>query len=313
MLRHRLMEEVKSDDTPPPTDGGAVTETKPDDVATPPAVDKDEVDSSEDLSEFVNEDLGDEDVDVPQRPAPKPAEPKVETPPKTAAEEVKPSQPQQPVPTPTPEPETKPTETPPPAAAQPVPTPTEEERKATYEKDRAAAFAKLTERYAVPEDQVAPLVTEPERVIPAMLAKVHAEVMENVVAWVQQALPQMIEQTSTATTTRTQAVQKFYTEWPELNKPEHAPVVARVLAGYRQANPEAKPEDVIREGGVAALVALRLPIPERVLKQNNAAQPDAKLPSGFAPTPRVGVARPPAKPDTNVFSVIAEEDLQEGA
>lgn len=300
-----LNEEVK---TPAPSTAQppATPETSPASapvaaaVETPPASDKPS-EGSELFTELAN-DTGDDEGG--------------ETPPAKPAETVAPPAAAKPAETP-PAPSVEitsaaPVETPPPAAATPPaqpPAPTEEERRVQYDKDRAAAISRLTEQYAIKEEDAPALITEPEKVLPRLMAEMHARVMENVANYMQQALPHAVRRVSTAETAQQRAAKMFFDEWPELNKPEYGESVARVLAGYRQANPEAKPEDVIREGGVAALVALRIPIPERVMKRHNVDTPDATKPGVIPPAPG-GATRPPAKPSDNVFTVLAMEDVE---
>lgn len=235
---------------------------------------------------------------------------KVETPPPAPpAEVVKPAEP----------PATVAISPPPPAQVATTPevkappAPTDEERKAQYDKDRAAAVAQLIEQYAISEELTPRVITEPEKVLPQLLAQVHVKAVEHAIQYLTQNLPVMMQAYTTTETARKQAAEQFFTEWPELKDPKHGETVARVLSGYRQANPQAKPEEVIREGGVAALLALRLPIPERVLKQHNVNQPDATKPTGFTPVTTPGAARTvPTGGEKNLFAVIAQEDLQDG-
>ncbi len=222
-----------------------------------------------------------------------------------------------PTPTPAPPVATAPAPSPAPATAPaptptPTPGPTDEERKAAYEKERTAAIAKITERYStLSEEDVRQLTVEPEKVLPKLLARVYADAMDNMTSWVHSNLPNMLEGYQANVKAAEAHGNAFFSEWPELNKPELLPAVARILKGYRSANPEAKPEDVVREGGIAALVALKLPIPDRVMTKHNVTTPDATRPAAFPPVAGPGASTPPPKPSDNVFTVIAQEDLAE--
>lgn len=205
-----------------------------------------------------------------------------------------------------------------PEAVQPAPQPqpaapqeTPDQLAAKRAEHRAQAVAKIQESYALNEEDAAKLVVEPEKIIPRLLANAHAQILDNVWAMMQNALPTMIQHTQRQTEQSAKSVGQFFDAWPELNNPQYKPTIARVLQGYRASNPQATTEDVIREGGVMALVALRLPLPARVT--NNAHMPDAARPGAFPAVHGSAVARPPAKPSDNVFTVIAEEDLVERA
>lgn len=208
--------------------------------------------------------------------------------------------------------------TPPPAAVAPVATPTpptpmtEEELKAKFEKDRAAVMAKLIERYAVPEDLTPILIAEPEKALPRLLAQLHMTVAEETVRNLRAMLPQAVRHVNTVESAQTAAANQFFEEWPELKDERYGPTVARVLAGYRQANPQASREEVIREGGVASMIALRLPLPERVMTRDTAHKPEPAKSATFTPAPAGAVRGAPSKGPDNVFAILAQEDLESG-
>lgn len=174
-------------------------------------------------------------------------------------------------------------------------------------------MTELEKLYTVDEADIPQLVADPEKVLPKMLAKAHMAVMDQVADYVAKVFPQMLENVQQTQTRIASTVESFYKEWPELNKPEYAETVSRTLSAYRQANRDAKAEDVIREGGLAALIGLRLPIPDRILKLHNAGEPPAKPNGGFTPVAPGSAPRgAPAAPSTNVFTLLAQEDLAEG-
>jgi hypothetical protein len=171
----------------------------------------------------------------------------------------------------------------------------------------------LTKQYEIPEADQAALVTEPEKVLPRVLAEVHAKAVEHTLRVVQANLPQWLAGMNQQASAQKAATETFFKEWPELNKPEFLPVVARTLSAYRVANPNAKPEEMIREGGVQALVALRQPLPDRVMVRNNAHTVDATKPGATVVSAPASSGPPPApaQKSDNTFTVIAEDDLQE--
>lgn len=293
--------------TPTPT----APESPPPAAETPsvPAAEE-KLDGGSELFSDLAADTSDEEPAGEVKPPETP--PQSTTPPPAA--EVKPEAAKPPVETPPAPVETPPASAVPPQATPtpetpPTPVPTEEERKAQYAKDRAAAIARLTESYTIPEDLAPVLISEPEKALPQLMAQMHARVMENVVQFMHQQLPYFVRNVSTMETANARAAQAFFNEWPELKDEKFHQTVARVLAGYRQVNPNAKMEEVIREGGVAALVALRLPIPERVLQRHNVEKPDATKPASFTPAPP-GATRPPTPKSDNIFTVLAEAEVE---
>lgn len=266
----------------------------------PPASEPANEDVGSDLFSDLADDVGDEDVAAPAQP------------PAAKAEPVPPAPSTPPAPEPVvakPAAETPPKAETPPAAPVRL---TQEQVMEKYEKDRAAAIAKLIEEYRISEDQAPALMTEPEKVLPQLLANMHARVMDNMAQFLRQNLPAYMHHLTQTATAQRQAVDTFFQAWPELNKPEYHQQVARVLGAYRQANPDASVEDVIQAGGVSAMVALRLPLPERVLQRHNVDKPDAKPVGGGLPPATPGASRPAPSKSNNVFTVLAEEDLADG-
>lgn len=159
-----------------------------------------------------------------------------------------------------------------------------EKLQADYEKWRSDAEELLaTQHYNLSEEQAEQLASEPEKVIPRLAAKLHMEVMQNSVAIVMKVLPQLMQSATAAQTAEQQAVDKFYTQWPEL-KEYHSEVV-RFGRAYRQLNPKATLDQMIRDVGAQVVVANQLNVADRT---NGAAAP-------VAPSP-VTPAAPPPKP-----------------
>lgn len=300
-----------------------VESTTPAPVVETPAVETTNVgdDGSNVFVDTANEDLGMSNSDdegvlpvqtpkgvKPTEPAPTPAS--VAEPAPVAVAQSTPVA----TPTPTPTPATS-TPTPAPAATTPpaetVSTETNEQMQARIARERQQVMDNLTQQYAVPEESHAELLTEPEKVLPKLMAKMHMQVMDHLAQYVQAQLPRFLETHSRAKSAAQEASTAFFKEWPELNDPRYHQVVGRSLVAYRTANKDATPEQVIKEGGLQALIAARLPIPQRVLAQHNATAPNETTPTAFAPAVATSTSRPPAKPSTNVFTVLAEEALEE--
>lgn len=287
------------------------------DAPKPSGDEKVEPDLAKVFEDIAGEDLGtvgDEELPplTPKKPK-TPQAPKPEVTPETPPVAEKPKSEEVPPKTETPpKVEAKKEDTPPviPPKVEKPAAETSEELKNRLAKERSDAIAELTKHYEIPEADQAVLVTEPEKVLPRILAEHHAKVVEHAMRVVQSQLPQWLEAMQNQAATARSYSDKFFSEWPELNKPEYHGTVARVLQGYRAANPEAKPEDVIREGGVTAIVALRLPIPDRVARMHNADKPDETKPRTVQSSAMSSGTPPAPKPKSdNTFTVIAEEDL----
>lgn len=285
------------------------------------------------MDEINDSDLGNDDADDGQPPDGQVVKevPKGETPPATppAKAEVPPKSetpPETPPSTPKAEtpPETPKGETPPAAKAETPPAEPPAKSAEEVERERVAARQKveddLVKHYQIDEDTAAKLISEPETVLPRILAKVHMTAFADAMNTIQQRMPAFFEQYQQQGLRVQEGANQFFSEWPELKAAvdkdaKVGEVISRTMTAYRAANPKMSPQDIIREGGLAALVALKLPIPQRLLAAHNIdapATPPGK--SGYS-APGAGAPQPagvPQKSD-NVFTVIAEEDLTGGA
>lgn len=193
---------------------------------------------------------------------------------------------------PTPSPVTQPAQ---PAAPAPQPPP-----------DPAVARAQLLQElekaYVMDGEQAAEFEATPEKAWPKLAARLHANVFEQGQRAIAGALPQLVAQIVQDMENSRAVERKFYGEWPKLDKPEYKPHVDRIALIYRRANPTAPLDQMIKEVGAAASVALRV-LPDQP------AAPETPMPRPVQPPlPGVG-ATPPAKP--GLFESIAEEFIQE--
>jgi len=135
-----------------------------------------------------------------------------------------------------------------------------------------AYAAQLVNLYQFDEDTALRLQTEPEKVLPALAAKLHLDVMKTVMAQVQGILPQAMERTQQASRRETEAKDMFFGAWPELKGSEQQ--VMQIGAMFRQMNPDADPQTAVQRIGELAMVALgrqRTPAPQS--QQQNSGQP----------------------------------------
>jgi hypothetical protein len=118
---------------------------------------------------------------------------------------------------------------------------------------------KLASFYSFDEDAALRLQTEPEKVLPQLAARLHMDVMKNIMTQMQMAVPQMI-QGITANNAREQSAQNvFYTAWPELKGYDQQ--VLHVGRMFRQMNPNASPDEAVKRIGEIALATLGIQRP----------------------------------------------------
>ncbi len=188
-------------------------------------------------------------------------------------------------------------ETPTAPAVQPPPQPviTPEQLKAY----RTQFSEALEANYAFDEEQATALQVEPEKVLPKLAARLHMEVLDNVMQHVYSALPNVI-QSYTETSTREQKAQdEFFGAWPELKG--HDQQVLQMGQMYRQMNPAATPQEAIQRIGEMTMVALG--------KQRKAAvgeAPAPTVPPPYRPAAPGRVGSPP--PAKNKWESLMDDD-----
>lgn len=168
------------------------------------------------------------------------------------------------------------------------------QRQADYDKWLGEQQVALEGMYAVDAELAEQLQTEPELVLPKLMAKLHLNVQRSLVDGMQQLLPRMVTQTQQATARETQTVNAFYEQFPEL-KPHHAKVL-EIGKTYRQLNPKATPKEAMKAIGLLAAQMLEVD-----LKGKAKGKPSVP----HKPT-RPGGAAPKAAPKKNSGNVFAD-------
>jgi len=135
----------------------------------------------------------------------------------------------------------------------------------------AAYAAQLANLYTFDEDTAMRLQTEPEKVLPALAAKLHLDVMKTVMAQMRGMLPEMMQTQTKSVERETQAKSQFFGAWPELQGYEKQ--VLEVGRMYRQLNPSAPAEEAVRRIGETAMAALGLQRRQQQEQQQQRQQP----------------------------------------
>ena len=189
-----------------------------------------------------------------------------------------------------------------PVAAEPQPaqlTP-EQQAQRSAEFQRQAIDTLATQVYALSEDDVAQIETNPAEAFPRLAAVVHMRTMAAATNYMMRMMPQVVSAITANTQNASAAEQQFFSQHAELT--DHKDLVQRFGAAYRQVNPQASAEDFIRDVGAQVKVALGLhqqPAPAV------AAAAAPHRPAGA----RAAAAAPTPAPSDNPFTVLAEEFL----
>lgn len=216
-------------------------------------------------------------------------------------------------------PETPPAEaTPPaePAAAPPAQTAepwTPEKIEATYAEYEKKILPQLEKQYALSEEQVEAINENPAAVIPQLAAQIHYKAQIAAYTGIMSQLPAIVDRVVGVRQTQIEATNNFFKAWPALKDAKHSETVGRTLQAYRQANPSAPTDKMIKEAGTMAMLALGLdPTPPSV--------------EGAAPTPPIvpaaparpagtggsGPARPADRGATDLWGDLADDIKSEG-
>lgn len=246
-----------------------------------------------------------------------PKEPQAEEPEEPAAEaqsepepEGEPAEPAQ-EPEPPSEPPAQDTQ-PQPQAQEPA-EPAEPAEQPDWEKLRQEALQQLREEYRLDEEAARRFEADPAATLPELAAQLHVRVYDAVFASIQQMIPQMVEAVL-AQRERVQSFeQRFFERWPQLR--EHKATVERFLQAYRMAVPTASEDELIRNVGAQAVIALQLPIEAK--QQEPAQQAPAPEPSpqavgrerkGARPAPTVPTPPPQPQQTGNIWEELIHEE-----
>lgn len=172
-----------------------------------------------------------------------------------------------------------------------------------YSNQRSKLVEEMTKAYSLDDQAAAALVTEPEKVLPRMLAELHMTVYEQAVQTVANMIPQMFAAQQNAVKVTEQNRNAFYEKWPMLK--EHEGDVLRVATQYRQMNPGATLEQAIQDVGAHVIIQKRIPVPGLTITNETATPAKANQP--FRPAATGGSTTPPPKQDTGKFANLINE------
>jgi hypothetical protein len=170
------------------------------------------------------------------------------------------------------------------------------------DKSRDVYVQALSQHYQMTEEEASAVLTEPEKVLPALAARVHLEVVQAVLGTMAQTMPGVITGVLAAQKQNTELVDKFFTQWPQLDRNKDYQTVVELAGMYRRMKPNAGFDEISRDVGATAMVRLgRLPTAPAQAQVAQAPIPAYRPASGVAPTQ----LQPPQQ-DGNPWAAIAE-------
>lgn len=146
--------------------------------------------------------------------------------------------------------------------------------------------------YQLSSQELEGIQSEPEKVLPQLMAKVHLNAVQGVLRHVAQQLPAAVSSMIQAHAQNQRLEDQFYSAWPQLNRYQHDSTVRQMAYMFRQMNPSASMEDMIRTVGAQVVTALGLPAqtqpaaqPQRVVRQQQPFRPAAPAQASPGPAP----------------------------
>lgn len=159
---------------------------------------------------------------------------------------------------------------------------------------RQQMLAAVEQQYAFSEEDATALQVEPEKVLPKLAARLHANILDNVMRTVAQQAPMLVAQQLRERNETQAAEEAFFSRWQDLRP--HADKVQQVAQMWRQMYPQATMQEAIEGVGQAARALLGM-----------GAQ--ASAPPQVAPMAPTVPARPSARgaPVRQTRTISAEE------
>lgn len=173
----------------------------------------------------------------------------------------------------------------------------------TDAEQETADLASLEALYGLTEAEAEALATEPELVLPKMLAKQHLRMTKSILASVQSVLPQMMHASTQSATVETAARSQFFSVNRDLANPEYESAILQIGKMYRQVNPKASAEVAVQKIGEMVRLSLGLPMVGTAAAPVVSAAP---APRPFTPARGGSGSRAPATP--SVWDELAAAD-----
>lgn len=162
--------------------------------------------------------------------------------------------------------------------------------------------AVASQAYQLSQQELEAVATEPEKILPVLMAKVHVNAVQGVLRHVSQQMPGMVTALMQAQQANRDREEQFFKQWPQLDKTKHMQDIIRAGQVFRQMNPTATHEDFIKHVGAHVVLQHGLhQRPQAAQPPQQVAQPrPAPVPPPFAPA-GVGGAGAPAAPAQKPF------------
>jgi hypothetical protein len=119
---------------------------------------------------------------------------------------------------------------------------------------------KMAEQFQISEEDADALRTEPEKVMPRLMAKAMTSALEQMAGVMKNNLPKLVDGQLTQQSKAKEIETKFYGKYPELNSKKALKVTEQMARAYRQANPDADLDETMDNVAFMAWKKLGLPM-----------------------------------------------------
>lgn len=183
----------------------------------------------------------------------------------------------------------------------------------TYADWRTEQLGTLEKHYAMGEEAATQLLTEPENVLPKLAAQLHIEITEHVLRSVMSQMPTWVEGILQSRTRESDAEKLFTDANPDLKDPAYKNAILQMGMAYRQLNPNSPAEEAVKVIGnmVRTSLGLAVPAAQSGVPVTPAAPAPAVQPQVFTPARGGGGAAVPTSSQSNPWSAMAEEFLDD--
>lgn len=127
-------------------------------------------------------------------------------------------------------------------------------RQLDTERDKLIAGL-AAERFALTKEEAEAIGTEPERVIPALMAKTYYSAVTSALMHIRNMVPTLAQEAFMEMMAAKEAEDAFYKKYPGLDRQKHGADAARIAMAFRRANPKISRDEL--ESMVAAAVAAK--------------------------------------------------------
>lgn len=160
--------------------------------------------------------------------------------------------------------------------------------------------------YALSEEEVEGVLSDPGKHLPQMMARVHVNAVQGVLRHVAQQMPAMVSGLLRAREENSQREESFFKAWPQLDRTKHMADIVKVGQVFRQLNPNATQEDFIKTVGAQVVLAHGLHLQQQQQQQAPPQQPVAPTVPVFQPAGVGHQGGTPAPAQVNIWEEFTE-------